>query len=348
MVQSAAQPSAVLAAQPSAVPAAQPSAVPVPPEICQIFVTSGATKHHIPVPPEIRRNFVTSGATEHCDPIPAAQPSAVPAVQPSAMPAAQPSAVPAAQPSAMPVPPEIRWNFVTSGATKHRDPILPAQPSAVPTSLVKSAMTLLPAVQPSTIPAAQPSATPTVQPSAVPAAQPSAVPPSPTGPGPPPLAPTGPGPPKQYHQHPYDPDWLDWYIEEIAQKYETSRSWGDFICDVRGQGDLHPNVAYLQRPAAHLLDCFHKSGTPPIISSSPWTLQKIAVALKCGPHSSSIKGIEFLRNKYADMVEKQQWIVLPASMLKSMFGLCLSPLGLVPQRDRRDCMILDYSYFDVN
>lgn len=48
------------------------------------------------------------------------------------------------------------------------------------------------------------------------------------------------------------------------------------------------------------------------------------------------------------MVEKQQWIVLPTLMLKLMFGLCLSPLGLVLQHGWYDWMISDYSYFDVN
>ena len=48
------------------------------------------------------------------------------------------------------------------------------------------------------------------------------------------------------------------------------------------------------------------------------------------------------------MIEKQQWIVLPAKMIQDMFGLRLSPLGLIPQRGRRDRMISDYSYNDVN
>ena len=48
------------------------------------------------------------------------------------------------------------------------------------------------------------------------------------------------------------------------------------------------------------------------------------------------------------MVNKQQWIVLPANVVKNLFGLGLSPIGLVPQTNRRDKMISDYSYFDVN
>ena len=35
-------------------------------------------------------------------------------------------------------------------------------------------------------------------------------------------------------------------------------------------------------------------------------------------------------------------------MIKRMFGLRLSPIGLVEQRNRRDRMISDYSYFDFN
>ena len=48
------------------------------------------------------------------------------------------------------------------------------------------------------------------------------------------------------------------------------------------------------------------------------------------------------------MINKQQWILLPADMIKRMFGLQLSLIGLVPQTNRGDRMISDYSYFDVN
>ena len=48
------------------------------------------------------------------------------------------------------------------------------------------------------------------------------------------------------------------------------------------------------------------------------------------------------------MFNKQQWIILPADMIKKMFGLRLSPIGLVPQASRCARMIFDYSYFNVN
>ena len=72
------------------------------------------------------------------------------------------------------------------------------------------------------------------------------------------------------------------------------------------------------------------------------------MALKQGPRKSSHNGIDFLRIECADMMDKQQWTVLPASMVKNIKGLRLSPLGLVPQRNRRNRMISNYIYFSVN
>ena len=152
----------------------------------------------------------------------------------------------------------------------------------------------------------------------------------------------------RYHQHDNDPDRLDGLVEELSHQYVTSDSYGNFIRDVRGRGDLHPEVGSLPHPAAHLLSHFQKVGTPAIINAKPWTPSRLEATLKRGPHSSCSDGIEFLREEFADMIEKQQWIVLPADLVKKQFGLRLSPLGLVPQRGRRDRMISDYSFFDVN
>ena len=123
---------------------------------------------------------------------------------------------------------------------------------------------------------------------------------------------------------------------------------GDFIRTFRGKGDLHPDIANIPHPTAHLLSHFQKVGTLAIMSDEPWSDGKIEAALKRVPHSSSKNGIEFLRNEFADMVNKQQWTVLPAFMIRKMSGLCLVTIGLVPQTNRQDRMILDYSYFDVN
>ena len=71
-------------------------------------------------------------------------------------------------------------------------------------------------------------------------------------------------------------------------------------------------------------------------STAPWTKAKVNMALKHGPHRSSHNGIDVLRTEYVDMMDKQQWIVIPASTVKNIKGLRLSSLGLVPQQNRRN------------
>jgi hypothetical protein len=48
------------------------------------------------------------------------------------------------------------------------------------------------------------------------------------------------------------------------------------------------------------------------------------------------------------MVEAGQWLVLPYALIWHLPGLCLSPTGLVPQQDRRDRLIVDYTHSGVN
>jgi hypothetical protein len=50
----------------------------------------------------------------------------------------------------------------------------------------------------------------------------------------------------------------------------------------------------------------------------------------------------------ADMVEKGQWVVLPYELLRHLPQLRISPIGVVPQHDRRPRTIVDLSFFGVN
>ena len=49
-----------------------------------------------------------------------------------------------------------------------------------------------------------------------------------------------------------------------------------------------------------------------------------------------------------DFVEKGFWIVLPLEDAVGLDGLRLSPAGIIPQRDRRDCIVIDYTWSGVN
>jgi hypothetical protein len=58
--------------------------------------------------------------------------------------------------------------------------------------------------------------------------------------------------------------------------------------------------------------------------------------------------IDFLHEEFIDMINKQQWIILPYSEAKELPGLRLSPPGVVPQRGRRPRWIVDYSWWKLN
>jgi len=58
--------------------------------------------------------------------------------------------------------------------------------------------------------------------------------------------------------------------------------------------------------------------------------------------------IEFLRVEFVGMVRKGQWSVLPVHLVIADGRIRLSPLGVVPQQDRRPRTICDYTYCCIN
>jgi hypothetical protein len=85
-----------------------------------------------------------------------------------------------------------------------------------------------------------------------------------------------------------------------------------------------------------------------LLSTKPWDPSRIEAAMRRGPHKSAKEHRDFLQTEMADMIEKDQWVVLPYSQVKSLPNLRISPIGVVPQRDRRPRTIVDYSYSNVN
>jgi len=72
------------------------------------------------------------------------------------------------------------------------------------------------------------------------------------------------------------------------------------------------------------------------------------VALARGSHQSALSHLEFLRDEMADNIEQGYWTILPYSKVLNLSHLRLSPLGIVPQRDRRPRVIVDYTFWGIN
>jgi hypothetical protein len=72
------------------------------------------------------------------------------------------------------------------------------------------------------------------------------------------------------------------------------------------------------------------------------------VALDWGYHQSAKQHVEFLCGEFVDMIQKGQWIMLPAKLALNNRNPRLTPLGVVPHIKWRPHTIHDYSFFLIN
>ena len=125
-----------------------------------------------------------------------------------------------------------------------------------------------------------------------------------------------------------------------------SLGWNSFVKHRRQRGDF--SSLSFKHPATRLLRHYKHHGAPVKLHSAPWSRQQLTAAVRRGPHRSCIDHIDFLEEEFVDMINKEQWIVLPYSSVKHLPGLRLSPPGVVPQRGRRPRWICDYTWSGVN
>lgn len=144
-------------------------------------------------------------------------------------------------------------------------------------------------------------------------------------------------------------DELGKLIKTTITKFTESASWEEFIQEQRLEPpDLASSVGKLPHPAASLLHHLRCHGAPIPMMTGPWTEGRKQMAIERGPHQSSNEYKEFVREEFTDFVQKQFWTILPYELIKHMTNLRLSPLGVVPQRERRPRLIVDLSYFGIN
>lgn len=121
-----------------------------------------------------------------------------------------------------------------------------------------------------------------------------------------------------------------------------------YLKSLQSRNDIHPHVQRLPHPAAPLLHDLHTFGAPAHLTDPPWSTQHKLDSIKRGPHRSATEHLDFLREEFTEMVRKRYWTVLPAAEIIHHQDLRLSPLGVVPQHDRRPRIICDYTFSGVN
>jgi hypothetical protein len=91
--------------------------------------------------------------------------------------------------------------------------------------------------------------------------------------------------------------------------------WQDFVKIWCGKGNF-ASLDNVNRPARRLLIHYNHRGAPVKFSTAPWTRDSINQAIKLGPHRSCNEYIDFLEEEFVDMIQKGQWVILPASVAK--------------------------------
>ena len=142
-------------------------------------------------------------------------------------------------------------------------------------------------------------------------------------------------------------DNLGKYAQDSAELLQKV-GWEQLVITRRGRSNLCSDVGSIPHPAARLLDHYRTSGAPVLMKTEEWSLERRDAAVRRGCHPSANEHKTFLRGEMAEMVERGQWMVLPYSAVRKLPKARFSPPGVIPQRDRRPRLIVDYSYSGVN
>ena len=139
------------------------------------------------------------------------------------------------------------------------------------------------------------------------------------------------------------PDDIGKYVVREAEAV-TRIGWTEFVRQRRGRGGF-ASLSEVNHPAWRLLRQYKHRDAPVMLMTGGWSEGERMAALKRVLHKSATKHAPFLREEFASMVEKGQWVVLPYLVTKRLPGLRLSPPGVKVERDRRPRWLGDYSYF---
>ena len=131
--------------------------------------------------------------------------------------------------------------------------------------------------------------------------------------------------------------------------------WPRLLRRLRGRGDLKVNSKALRfHPARHFLQRLQSTGAPAVLRTDPWPQHILDARVNRGSHESCTEYLDFLREELLDFTRKGFWLVLPyktvlaLQKLGHLLGLRVSPMGVVPQRNRRPRIIVDLTFYDIN
>ena len=137
-------------------------------------------------------------------------------------------------------------------------------------------------------------------------------------------------------------------LSRIAASRYRRLGFSRLVEETRGRSDITETVGAMPHPANELLDDLRREGAPVQLKSTDLSLEERDAAMEYGSHGSCSRGLNFIGKELVDFVQKGFYVVLPYDDVRELKGLRLSPMGLVPQRDRRDRIVVDYSFYGLN
>ena len=125
--------------------------------------------------------------------------------------------------------------------------------------------------------------------------------------------------------------------------------WRSVVHRLRGTSNISPNVGRIPHKAARFLDHLRRHGASVPVSTAPWGVARLDEAVRRGPHQSSHGERAFVAREMLDFCQQGYWMVVPVDVVRALLPMLrVSPLGVVPQRDRRPRLIVDYTFSGVN
>ena len=117
----------------------------------------------------------------------------------------------------------------------------------------------------------------------------------------------------------------------LLQKF----GWEKIVQRHRPRGDfaLLDNVHH---SAQRILKGYKTKRVSVRFSTEPWFNKKVDASLSWGAHQSCDKSIEFLCEEFVDMINKGQFVVLPANVARKLPGFRALLMEVIPQERQRD------------
>ena len=117
---------------------------------------------------------------------------------------------------------------------------------------------------------------------------------------------------------------------------------------IKGRSNFTQDLLHLDHPAAKLLSTYAHTGVPVLLATAPWLLKKKDTNIARGYHPSVCAFSEFIWEEMLEMRKKGIFVILPYNLIWDHPALRISPLGCVPQQERRPWIINDYTFSQVN